>query len=93
MTAQPKKPDLRRPFATLERYYSDPEYRAQCIREQEALQRDVYDRMDCAIERFHHVPAEERIERVMRQFGMGRMQAINHLRARDTLAEKLRGRW
>lgn len=29
----------------------------------------------------------------MRDMGFGRMQAINHLRQRDALADKLRGNW
>lgn len=82
-----------RPFEALERYWNDPAYRAEVDRMAEERQRDVYDRMDCAIERYHRVPHEERIARVMKDLGFDRMQAINHLRQRDELAARLRGRW
>lgn len=35
------------------------------------------------------IPSEHEIDRVMRDTGMGRMQAINHLRQRETLRRRL----
>lgn len=75
------------------RYFTDPVFRAEVDADYLRRQAEVYDRMDCAIERFHAVPAEERVERVMRDLGFDKMQAINHLRQRDALAAKLRGNW
>lgn len=35
-------------------------------------------------------PSEKRIEEVQLRLGLGRMQAINHIRQRDALLEKRR---
>lgn len=83
---------MNRPLSETTRYFTDPVYRAEVDADYLRRSAELTDRVTFPAAH-HSIPADERVERVMRDMGFGRMQAINHLRQRDALADKLRGKW